>query len=199
MDDRDLVSRAQAGEAEAAGALAQRYLDPIHAFARRWLGDPHEAEDATQETFLRAMRALREFRGEASFRTWLFRIATRACLDRRRDPAARQTPLPLEGVPEPAADARHGPRSARATRDPDPGLPPRMAAALAELPERQRLVLTLSVFHEMKPVEIAGVVESSVEAVRMNLSHARRRMRERLKKQGPGHGESSPSRPAPGA
>lgn len=169
FDDRDLVARARSGDPDAADELATRYLDEIHAFARRWLGHAHDAEDATQETFLRAMRALREFRGEASFRTWLYRIATRACIDRRRADAARPETIPIEEW--------HGQTGIA----PDlPETSPRLAAALAELPERQRIVLTLSVFHEMRPAEIAEVVESSVEAVKMNLSHARRRMRERL-------------------
>ena len=82
-DDTTLVERAQQGADEAFGQLVQRYQDRIYRLVRRIVGDA-EAEDALQETFLSAWRALPRFKGDAAFSTWIYRIATNAALMRLR-------------------------------------------------------------------------------------------------------------------
>ena len=80
IGDRELVSRAQAGELDAFETLTTRYEQRVYSLARRMLRQEQDAEDVTQQTFLSALENLNGFRGEASFATWLFRIATHAAL-----------------------------------------------------------------------------------------------------------------------
>ena len=78
--DRELVARAQAGELDAFEALTTRYEQRVYSLALRMLRQEQDAEDVTQQTFLSALESLDGFRGEASFATWLLRIATHAAL-----------------------------------------------------------------------------------------------------------------------
>ena len=80
IGDRELVSRAQAGELDAFETLTTRYEQRVFSLAMRMLRQEQDAEDVTQQTFLSALENLNGFRGEASFATWLFRIATHAAL-----------------------------------------------------------------------------------------------------------------------
>jgi RNA polymerase sigma-70 factor, ECF subfamily len=76
MDDEQLVARAQAGERVAFEELVRRHADRLHAIVLRLARDRHEAEEVTQEAFLRAWRGIRGFKGDARFFTWLYRIAS---------------------------------------------------------------------------------------------------------------------------
>src|SRR5690606_23490866 len=80
-EERAALAAARAGEAGALHALLRRHVDPLLALARRLVRDRHQAEDLTQETLLAACRGLDSFRGDASIRTWLFRILIRLAQD----------------------------------------------------------------------------------------------------------------------
>jgi RNA polymerase sigma-70 factor (ECF subfamily) len=85
--DEELVARSKTGDAESFNQLVKRWERPIFALAYRTLGREEEARDVTQETFLRAFRALRGFKGDAKFSSWLYRIALNLCRDvMRKDP-----------------------------------------------------------------------------------------------------------------
>jgi RNA polymerase sigma-70 factor (ECF subfamily) len=88
-EDAELVMRARSGDSQAARALWERYGDACTRYARRMLGSPEDAEDAVQETFMRAFQALGEYRESSHFRAWLYRILTNQCLNlsrsRKRD------------------------------------------------------------------------------------------------------------------
>ena len=107
--ERALVARARAGEADAFSLLVAPYRRGVHVHCYRMLGSLHEAEDLLQESLLRAWRALDCFEERSSFRGWLYRIATNACLDtlkrrrRRVLPDALAPPADPYAVPEPAA------------------------------------------------------------------------------------------------
>src|SRR5436853_4680220 len=104
--DEELVTRARTGDTESFNQLVRRWERPIFALAYRTLGREEDARDVTQETFLRAFRALPGFKGDAKFSSWLYRIALNLCRDfMRRDRRAPMVAIP-EGVPiqEIAAD-----------------------------------------------------------------------------------------------
>ena len=95
VSDEELAERAKAGDASAFELLVRRHQEAAWRFALAILGSPHDAEEAAQEAFVRAYRGLHSFRAESSFRTWLFTICRRACLDLARH---REKVVPLENA-----------------------------------------------------------------------------------------------------
>lgn len=160
--DPDLgdVRAAQADRA-AFGALYRRYLDRVYGYAFYLLGDHHDAEDATERTFLAALDAIGRFRDEgASFRAWLFRIAHNQIANTLRS-RARGRASPLDAVPEPVADADPA-REAGAADDAR-----RVRAALAQLSEDRRQVIVLRFVDGLSAREIGAVLGRSEGAVRV--------------------------------
>ena len=139
----------------------------------RMLGERSAAEDAAQETFLRLWKHAARWRNEgAKFETWLYRVAMNICLDRLRK-SGREAPeeaAPEQIDHEPRADAKMIEADRRRI----------IEDALARLPERQRLAITLCHYQELSNIEAASVMEVSVEAVESLLSRARRALRKTL-------------------
>jgi RNA polymerase sigma-70 factor (ECF subfamily) len=141
----------------------------LTAYCHRMLGSSVDAEDAVQETFLRAWRASGRFEGRASLRTWLYRIATNVCLDELGRSARR--PVPVEDVPEPVLDL---------CGEPDPfdrALSRETArsailAAVGLLPPRQRAVLLLRDVLSWRASEVADLLETTSAAVNSALQRA---------------------------
>jgi RNA polymerase sigma-70 factor, ECF subfamily len=157
-----------------AGATEQVVAGCCHrseltAYCQRVLGSSVDAEDAVQETFLRAWRASGRFEGRASLRTWLYRIATNVCLDVLGRSARR--PVPVEEVPEPVLDVRGEP-------DPfDRALVRETArsavlAAVGILPPRQRAVLLLRDVLSWRATEVADLLGTTTAAVNSALQRA---------------------------
>lgn len=174
-DDAALLARYARGDAAAARALTVRLVPRAHGQAVRMLGDAAEAEDVVQEAMLRLWRIAPEWRdGEAQVSTWLYRVVSNLCTDRlRKRPRAG---VALDDVAEPA--------------DPAPGVEARLqddarhAAlrnAMADLPERQRLALSLRHFEGASNPEIADALGVSVEAVESLTARAKRALAEALK------------------
>lgn len=174
-DDDYLVRRAQEGYLDAYAALVDRHSTHVYRVALRLLGNYHDAEDVTQDAFVVAWESLPRYRGEASFSTWLYRIATNRAINvaRRRERADRQDPLDSLRT---EADVAPGPAqqieataSSSAVRE-----------AIAELPMDQRVPLVLRQFEHLSYAEIADITGSSVPAVRSHLHRARRALAGRL-------------------
>lgn len=81
---RDVIDACQRGEADAFASLYELHRDRVYSIALRFSGNPSVALDITQETFLKLLSKIREFRGEASFESWLYRLVVNGCLDHRR-------------------------------------------------------------------------------------------------------------------
>jgi RNA polymerase sigma-70 factor (ECF subfamily) len=156
----------------------------------RMLGSPHDAEDAVQETMVRAWRSLQRFDGRASLRTWMVRIATNVCLDARTDRARRARPIEegyagtvddlLDTRPrthwlEPIPDARALPADADPFEQTALRQSIRLAfvAALQHLPPRQRAALLLTDVLGWSAAEVAECLDTSVAAVNSALQRAR--------------------------
>ncbi len=174
--ERELVRRAQAGDGEAFSALVVEHQQFAYNLALRVVGDPHEAEDITQEAFVRAWLALPNFRGQAQFRTWLYQIVTNLCCNRlprlRRDllamgdEAAAQVPDAPDA--DPAATVEAGERRAF------------LHQQIEALPESYRMVVSLRYQQELSYEEIASVLSLPVGTVKTGLFRARARLREAL-------------------
>ena len=167
--DDELVRRAGQGDAAAVQALVARKLRRVLALAERMLGDPAEAEDVAQETFVKVWRNAARWRpGAARFDTWLHRVTLNLCYDRLRRRRERPTADPPDR-PDP------GPAPDRGLEAEDVGR--RVRAALLALPARQREAIVLCHYQELGNIEAAGLMGVSVEALESLLSRARRALR----------------------
>jgi RNA polymerase sigma-70 factor (ECF subfamily) len=188
-----VVDRAVAGDEAAFTVLVERHHRELHGYCRRLLVSSERAEDALQETLLRAWRARSTFAGRATFRTWLYRIATNACLNemhRDRGRPARLDPEPPDGGDPPREPA---------STDPGPDALLEMGEAVERafrtifelLPPRQRAVLILCEVLCCSSGEAAQLLGTTVAAV----NSARQRARAAL--HGPRPSSAPEQRPDP--
>ncbi|HSK17710.1 MAG TPA: RNA polymerase sigma factor [Longimicrobiales bacterium] len=173
--DTALVERARSGDEDAREQLVRRYLPDVYRTTVRVLGDPDLAQDAAQDAFVNAMGGLPRFRGDASFRTWLLRIAINAARSvGRRNGRRREVSLVLAeneptGKPDPARRAVNVTESERAER------------ALDGLPTKQRLAVALRVQQGLSYTEIASSLNCSEGAARVNYHLGVKKLRELLR------------------
>jgi RNA polymerase sigma-70 factor (ECF subfamily) len=173
VSDETLMLRAGRGDRAACQLLVERHLGSIVTFAHRTLGDRSEADDAAQDVFLRVWSAASRWtRGSARFRTWLYRVALNVCLDRL---ARARRILPYDHDLQP--DRRGEPLVAVHVSE----VSRHVGGALAELPDAQRIALTLCHYQGLRNVEAADVMGVSVEALESLLARGRRSLRERLR------------------
>jgi RNA polymerase sigma-70 factor (ECF subfamily) len=167
--DPGRIARAAAGDAGAWAALVHRHLPAVTRCAAYILGDPAEAEDVAQDTFLRLHRKLANWEGgEDGLSSWLHRVAVNLSIDRRRAPVR---PASLEHIGEVAEPAGlDGPFDRKR----------HIEAALAGLPERQRAALILVHYQGFSGREAAAALDVSVEALESLLARGRRTLRNTL-------------------
>jgi RNA polymerase sigma-70 factor, ECF subfamily len=169
----------------AAGELEQHRRE-LTAYCYRMLASPFEAEDAVQETLIRAWRSLDRFEGRAALRSWLYRIATNVCLDMLNGRERRARPMDLGPAREPIVENLHTPDVPWLQPAPDSLVadPAELAvsretirlafvAALQHLPPRQRAVLILCEVFHWKAAEVAELLDTSVASVNSALQRAR--------------------------
>jgi RNA polymerase sigma-70 factor, ECF subfamily len=171
VDDQALIAATLAGLPNAFGELVSRYERAVYNLAVRTLRDRTEAEDATQEAFFKAYRALNTFRPGAKFSTWIFTICYRGCCDR----LAKRKRYSGDELPD-RADPAAGPealaeRSDEATR---------LRAAIDALPEKYRTVVTLFHLEGKQYEEIATVLNLPLGTVKTHLFRAKEQLRKAL-------------------
>jgi len=201
--EQELLEAAQRGDDDAFGRLAGLYRGELNAHCYRMLGSAADAEDALQETLLRAWRALPRFEGRSSVRSWLYKIATNSCLraiERRPTrvlpvdygPAADPHDSPAEPVTEavwlePYPDERLGPGSGLASPEARyeqrEGVELAFIAALQHLPARQRAVLILRDVLGFSARETAVALETTPVSVDSALQRAHKTVDQRLPEQ----------------
>jgi RNA polymerase sigma-70 factor, ECF subfamily len=170
MTEHDLISQAKQGDAEALDALYRRHASRVYSVVRRLTGDDAQAEDAAQETWLRAMRALPSFRGQAMFSTWLHRIAVNCALygrRRRERNKLRELALP-DTLTAPSSEGR-------------PLLRMRLEEAIDRLPEGMRKVLVLHDVEGYTHEEIGELLGVAAGTCKSQLFKARAKMRAHLR------------------
>lgn len=175
IDETALLARARAGEAEAVDALIRKYVKDVYAVTSRLLNDRDLAEDAAQDALVNALNGLKRFRGDASFRTWLLRIAVNAArsIGRRK---TRRREVSLDAVTESAADT---PDPAKTAGEHDEAA--RAAALLGKLPEKQRMAVSLRIQQGLSYHEIASLLDCTEGAARVNYHLGVKRLRELMK------------------
>jgi RNA polymerase sigma-70 factor (ECF subfamily) len=164
VSETQLLRAGQAGDRTALEQLLVPYERPLYALCRGILGHADDAEDAVQETFLRALRALPAFRGEAAVRSWLYRIAVNVCLDRKR---AHQPTEPWDEERCPAVCHAGSPESIALRHL-------RLTEALGCLLPRQRVILLLKELEGWSVGEIAVAMRWNEKKVYNELYKARR-------------------------
>jgi len=180
-DERELLARSREGDARAYRTLVERYQGPVYRLAFRIVRSERDAEEVAQDAFVRAWVGLREFRGDASFSTWIHRIVFRRALDRAallRRRRLRETAIEgidVEAIPAmdpPRASGVAGAAGGAVSRE---GL--RLARLLGTLPETQRAVIALYYYEDYDVKEIAGILEIPEGTVKTHLSRARSALR----------------------
>ena len=174
-EDASLVAAAADGDAAAFRSLVDRHLSGVLAVARRMLRDDAEAEDVAQEALLRLWRSAEGLEvGPQGLRPWLRRVVSNLCVDRMR--SGRRL-MVVEEVPDRAEPATQ--LTQMEARD----VSQRVDAALKELPDRQRMALTLFHYEGLSQVEVGRIMGISDEAVESLLARARRNLKGALREE----------------
>jgi RNA polymerase sigma-70 factor, ECF subfamily len=182
-DEARLIERSRSGDLQAFNAIVLAYQDRVFNLCLRMLGHRQSAEDATQEAFISAYRAVGRMRG-GNVRAWLFRIASNTCIDeirrRKRQPAISlevDDASPEDSRPIDVADDVPGPEALALRSE----LGAALQAELLRLPDDQRLAIILCDIEGLDYGEIALAMNSSLGTVKSRISRARSRMREQLR------------------
>lgn len=190
-EDKELVRRAQNDDPWAIEQLVLRYQKKAYQIAYQMLaGDEQEAQDRTQDAFLKAFRKIKQFKGNASFYTWLYRIVINTCIDARRrrrrwkeiffpwrlERQKEESSTPsLEEYPD--TNKTSNPLSAVRKRQ----LENDVKKAMNTLSERQRSIFQLKIFHEMSIPEIAQMMNLAEGTVKTHLFRATQVIQKKLK------------------
>ncbi len=175
MEERELILRIQRGEKEEFRELVRSYQGRIFALLCRQVRDQAAARDLTQETFVRAFRGLEKFRFEASFSTWLIRIALNVSSNyfSSRNFVERSKSISIENVAEPAAES--GAAAAEEER-----MLAELQDAIGELKPIYRDVIVLCALERKTYEEVSVILDLPVGTVRSRLNTARNQLREKL-------------------
>ncbi len=171
IEDFEIILEVLSGNREAYAEIVRRYEARVRGYCLTMLSDPTAAEDAAQEIFIKAYQALAGFRGNASFSTWLYRIAANHCTDALRKKARRKTESweallekdgeRIEALFSVFSDVESSERAEL------------VAKLLSHLTEKSKAILTLREIHGLSYQELAETLECSLDAVKARLKRAR--------------------------
>lgn len=179
----EFIERLKAGEAKAFDDFVIRYSTNVYALLIRLTEDEEEARDLTQETFLNALKAIKNFRGEADLKTWLYRIAVNESRNRFRwwKRRNRNAIVSLDaenifGKTEDVVDVGENPETATLRRERERAL----HQALGELPANFREVIVLRDIEGLSYEEVAAALETNVGTVKSRIARGREELRKKL-------------------
>ena len=187
-NEHALIEASRAGDRGAIEELVRTYQTRVYNFAMRMCRNVEDAKDILQETFLGMLRSIKDFREESRFTTWLYRIASNACLKKRRrgvhDPTPEQELSLDELMPQPNTDGTK-PEIADWSQDAEYALlrgelSGKMEAAIDKLPREFKIVLVLRDVEGFSAEETADMLKLSVPAVKSRLHRARVFVRKEL-------------------
>ena len=184
MIEHELLNRARDGDQAAFGELVRLYEKKVYALTLRMCKNPEDAAEAAQEAFLAAWQGLKFFRGESSFSTWLYRLASNASVDllrrEQRHKAAAGPSLNDEDTFIDIVDDAPSPQLSAERRE----LKEQVEAGLRELTPEHRAVLILREMHQLSYDEIAAALDLDTGTVKSRISRARKQLRNILLKSG---------------
>lgn len=175
-DEQQIIADFKAGNEQAFNLLVRRYQEKVYWIVRRLLPDHDEADDVTQEVFVKAYQSLRSFKGDSSFYTWLYRIAVNLSLNELRRKKIRRT-FSIDDEVHQVRSSDAGPQEMMENEE----RTRRIRAAVDRLPEKQKKVFLLRYYEEMPYEEIAKVLKTSVGGLKANYFHAVKKIGEALR------------------
>lgn len=188
----ELIEACKRGEARAFEELVRLTHKDVYSLSLRLLGNPDDAAESTQETYIKLLRTIRTFRGEAKFSTWLYRVTSSVAISALRKRARRQYDVPLENIEWQAIAGPPDPSVLAEGRE----LGKRLDAALLTLPAGYRAVVVLKDVYGFSLAEIGKQLGISEGAAKVRLFRARQRLKDKLYEDGPIN--LRPKRSAPG-
>jgi RNA polymerase sigma-70 factor (ECF subfamily) len=182
--DEELVTLSQGGDLDSFNQLVVRWERPIYALAYRVIGREEDARDVAQETFLRAFRALKGFKGQAKFSSWLYRITLNLCRDWIRREKRTPVSQPPEGIDiiEMAGEATPSESIEQLVGRRQLGRA--VSKAMALLPEEQRTAIILKEYHGLTFQEIAELLDCPLSTVKTRLYQGLTVVRKQLQQAG---------------
>ncbi len=184
LTDQELVERYRSGQESAFNEIVLRYQEKVYWVVRRFLNDHDDADDIVQDVFVKASAALKEFRGDSSLYTWLYRIAVNLSLNEIRRKRVRDF-FRLEDVEHLEESSEHEPDKVAEAEEQRKLI----EEAVRFLPPKQRTVFVLRYYEELAYEEIAGILHTSVGGLKANFFHAVKKVAGHLRKQ---HGTREP-------
>jgi RNA polymerase sigma-70 factor (ECF subfamily) len=173
LGESELVAASLAGHPGAFDLIVERHRRTVYQLCYRFVGNHEDASDLSQDVFLRAFRGLRNFKGQSSLGTWLYRIGVNVCLNRISAKAPVNEPIEKHQYVDDNAESPSD-RMLRGERA------LQVRAAITRLPRKQRAALILRMYHDMSHQEIADTLGSSVGAVKANVFHALQNLKKLL-------------------
>lgn len=174
VNHRDVIEACQRGDEEAFRVLFDTHKDRVYSIALRYAGDPATAMDIAQDTFLKLLSTIQQFRGEASFESWLYRMVVNTCLDYHRK---RRRFLPLL---DEALDVFRSPREGALHDLLREEQEERVQQIVAQLPEEQRIVVVMRYTDGLSYEEIADLLGCRRGTVASRLNRAHKALERRL-------------------
>lgn len=179
LSDQELIYRCREGDVEAFGQIYARYERQVYRFVYHMIGDPDDADDIKQDTFMKAYRSLATFRGECSLLTWLLKVAGNLCRDRLKSRSRRgevALNLEVECDLRDTSDLGADPATLLERKD----LNATVYRVLTGMPEAQRELIVLRDVEGLSYQQIADVLGCSVASVKLRLFRARRGFKDRV-------------------
>jgi RNA polymerase sigma-70 factor (ECF subfamily) len=172
LEDAELLARFAQGDRAAAQVLTARLAPVVYAQAFRMLGDRAEAEDITQDSLLRLWYAAPDWQaGQAKVTTWLYRVTSNLCIDKMRK-SKRQSSAAVPEMPDDGPDMER--------RLQDRARAQALRAALSDLPDRQKQAMVLRHLEGLSNLDVAQIMQISVEAVESLMSRGKRSLADAL-------------------
>lgn len=182
QQEQNWITAAQKGDQEAFAQLIRRYEKRVYALTSRMCRNPSDAEEAAQEAFLSAWQGLAFFRGDSSFSTWLYRLASNACVDILRREGRHQSSVSLDDedaaidLPDRSLSPHDEAERSELRRQIEEGL--------AALPPDYRQVLILRELHQQTYDEISAILALDIGTVKSRINRGRKRLRKILLESG---------------